>query len=49
MGRVYTDWRDTPDDPNRVGDEDYDPNPRPRLEDEDEAYERWRDSLEEED
>ncbi len=25
MGRVYTDWRTLPDDPNRVGDEDYDP------------------------
>ena len=25
MGRVYTDWRTVPDDPNRVGDYDYDP------------------------
>jgi len=25
MGRVYTDCRTLPDDPNRVGDEDYDP------------------------
>jgi len=23
MGRVYNDWRTIPDDPNRVGDEDY--------------------------
>ncbi len=47
MGRVYTDWRTLPDDPNRVGDEDYDPNPKPRYEiDEDEAYEKWRESEE---
>jgi len=25
MGKVYTDWRTLPDDPNRVGDADYDP------------------------
>jgi len=25
MGRVYTDWRTVPDDPNRVGDYDYNP------------------------
>lgn len=45
MGRVYTDWRTLPDDPNRVGDEDFDPNPKPRYEiDPDEEYEKWRNS-----
>ena len=37
----YTDWRDLPDDPNRVGDEDYKPTP-PKEVDEDEAYERGK-------
>jgi len=37
----YTDWRTLPDDPNRVGDEDYKPTP-PKEVDEDEAYERGK-------
>ena len=40
MNRRYTDWRDLPDNPNRVGDEDYDPTPRRPDLDEDEEYER---------
>ena len=45
MGRVYTDWRTLPDDPNRVGDEDYGKKPEPRYEiDPDEEYEKWRES-----
>lgn len=35
--RRYT-WYDLPDNPERVGDEDYNPQPRPEM-DEDEAYE----------
>ena len=38
----YTDWRTLPDDPNRVGDEDYKPYSPPKEVDEDEAYERGR-------
>jgi|OM-RGC.v1.036983532 hypothetical protein len=38
----YTDWRELPDDPNRVGDADYKPFLPPKEVDEDEAYERWR-------
>ena len=37
MGRCYN-WYDLPDNPERVGDEDYNPQPRPEM-DEDEAYE----------
>ena len=37
MGRCYN-WHDLPDNPERVGDEDYNPQPRPEM-DEDEAYE----------
>ena len=40
MGRQYTNWRDLPDDPNRVGDADYNPIPHRREPDEDEEYER---------
>ena len=39
--RKYT-WIDLPDNPERVGDEDYKPRYRPEM-DEDEAYERERD------
>ena len=39
--RKYT-WIDLPDNPERVGDEDYKPPYRPEM-DEDEAYERERD------
>ena len=42
MGRQYTDWRDLPDDPNRVGDEDYNPTPHRREPDEDEEYARGK-------
>jgi len=38
----YTDWRELPDDPNRVGDADYKLYSPPKEIDEDEAYERWR-------
>ena len=38
----YRDWRDLPDDPNRVGDEDYKPYSPPKEIDEDEAYERGK-------
>jgi len=37
VGR-YSNWYDLPDNPERVGDEDYNPQPRPEM-DEDEAYE----------
>ena len=45
MNRSY-EWWNIPDDPNRVGDEDYDPMPRryKHERDEDVEYERWRDS-----
>jgi|14BtaG_2_1085337.scaffolds.fasta_scaffold168564_1 hypothetical protein len=39
MARVYTDWRTLPDDPNRVGDEDYEPMRRYRLGSYEEDYE----------
>jgi len=41
MNRKY-DWWDLPDDPNRVGDEDYRPTSHRRELNEDEEYERER-------
>ena len=41
MGRVYTDWRTLPDDPNRVGDEDYDPLRKYRDDSYEEDFEDW--------
>ena len=41
MGRVYTDWRTLPDDPNRVGDEDYDPMRKYRDDSYEEDFEDW--------
>ena len=45
MAKVYTDWRTLPDDPNRVGDYDYDPMPNKYERDEDAEYERMLDEL----
>jgi len=45
MGRVYTDWRTLPDDPNRVGDYDY--NPMERYDEYDE-YDEYDDEESEE-
>jgi hypothetical protein len=47
MGRVYTDWRTVPDDPNRVGDYDYDPMARYNEVDHDE-YDEYDDEESEE-
>ena len=42
MGRVYTDWSTVPDDPMRVGDEDYEPyNSFVRERDPDAEYDRF--------